>query len=55
MKPGLLVLDKSDAILLTNASLETIVHTRNIEGEKYWKIFKEPKLFELVQKALSDR
>ena len=55
MQPGLLVIDKNENILLCNKSLENIIHTRDIQGEKYWKIFKEPKLFELVQKLFSEK
>jgi len=51
MQPGLLVLDDSDAVVLTNASLERIIDAVNISGEKYWKIFKEPDLFRIVRAA----
>jgi two-component system phosphate regulon sensor histidine kinase PhoR len=51
MQPGLLVLNESDTIVLTNKSLDRITPVVNIRGEKYWKIFKEPALFELVRNA----
>ena len=55
MLPGLLVIDKNENILLSNESLEKMVRTRNIQGEKYWRICKEPKLFKLVQKLFSEK
>lgn len=55
MQPGLLVIDNNDNILLCNESLQNIIHMRNIKGEKYWKIFKEPKLLELVQKLFNEK
>jgi two-component system phosphate regulon sensor histidine kinase PhoR len=55
MRPGLLVIDKNENILLCNESLENIVHAKNIKGEKYWKVFKEPKLLELVQMLFREK
>lgn len=55
MLPGLLVIDQHGNILLCNESLENMVRTRNIQGEKYWKVLKEPKLLELIQKLFNQK
>jgi len=55
MLPGLLLIDKHENILFCNESMEKMVSSRNIQGEKYWNILKEPKLMELVQNLFNER
>ena len=55
MLPGLLVIDEHENVLLCNKSMEKMVGSKNIQGEKYWNILKEPKLMELVQNLFNVR
>ena len=55
MLPGLLVIDRHENVLLCNRSMEKMVGSHNIQGEKYWNILKEPRLIELVQALLNEK
>jgi two-component system phosphate regulon sensor histidine kinase PhoR len=47
---GLLVLDKEDTIILTNRSFNKIVDTDELEGKKYWEVFRSSEFYEMIQR-----
>jgi two-component system phosphate regulon sensor histidine kinase PhoR len=55
MQPGLLVLNRSNEIVLSNKSAERIIHSDGILGSKYWKVLREPKLFSLIEQVQASK
>lgn len=53
--PGLLVLDREGRIKLHNESLEAIVHKRDLHGQYYWQVLKEPELFDHIQSVQEEK
>jgi two-component system phosphate regulon sensor histidine kinase PhoR len=47
--PGLLVLDREGRIKLHNESMEAIVRKKDLQGQFYWQVLKEPELFDHIQ------
>jgi len=55
MQPGLIVLNKSNEIVLCNRSAERIIHDEEVLGSKYWKVLKEPGLFSLIEQVQNEK
>ena len=53
--PGLLVLDREGRIKLHNESMEAIAHKRDLHGQFYWQVLKEPELFDHIQYVQEER
>jgi two-component system phosphate regulon sensor histidine kinase PhoR len=55
MQPGLIVLNRSNEIVLANRSAEGIIHKRIIPGSKYWTVLMEPRLFSLIDRVQNQK
>jgi two-component system phosphate regulon sensor histidine kinase PhoR len=48
IREGILVLDKKGKVVLSNDSLQRIVHTDTLKDKHYWKLIRVPKLSQLI-------
>ncbi len=55
IQPGLMVLDREGRIKIHNASMEAIVHKRDLHGRYYWQVLKEPELFDHIQSVQEEK
>jgi two-component system phosphate regulon sensor histidine kinase PhoR len=55
MQPGLLVLAMDGRVTLSNRSAERLFHVENLQGRRYWEVIDVPELFQLVQRAQTEK
>ncbi len=53
LQEGLLVIDAEDKVLFANKSLTTVTEHEFKEGTRYWEVFRQPKLNDLIRQVRS--